>query len=72
MISLGARASRPHPLLVLCGAHDPIAPPTLGGALASGIPGAKFIEYADASHGLPIQWPERVNAKLEEFWQAAE
>jgi hypothetical protein len=27
-----------------------------------------FVEYADASHGLPIQWPDRVNAKLEEFW----
>jgi pimeloyl-ACP methyl ester carboxylesterase len=59
------------PTLVMCGTHDPIAPPTLGKALASGSPGAKFIEYADASHGLPIQWPERVNAKLEEFWQAA-
>lgn len=29
------------PTLVMCGTHDPIAPPTLGKALATGIPGGE-------------------------------
>jgi pimeloyl-ACP methyl ester carboxylesterase len=58
------------PTLVMAGTHDPIAPPKLGRALADGTPGAKFVEYADASHGLPIQWPDRVNARLEEHLTA--
>lgn len=52
------------PALVICGEHDPIAPPALGRALAAGIPGARYVEYPDASHGLPIQWPDRVNTLL--------
>jgi 3-oxoadipate enol-lactonase len=60
------------PSLVVAGAHDPIAPPAAGRALSSGIPGARYAEYADASHGLPIQWPERVNALLAEHLSSAE
>jgi pimeloyl-ACP methyl ester carboxylesterase len=52
------------PTLVMSAAHDPIASPIFGKALAAGIPGARFIEFSDASHGLPLQHPDRVNALL--------
>ncbi len=52
------------PTVVLSAAHDPIAPPRFGKALAAGIPGARFVEFPDASHGLPLQQPERVNVLL--------
>ena len=54
------------PTIVMSAAHDPIAPPQFGRALAAGIPGARFVEFSDASHGLPLQYPERVNAMLME------
>ncbi len=57
--------------LVVCGAHDPISPPRVSRALASGIPGARYVEYADASHGLPLQHADRVNALLEEHFAGA-
>ncbi len=38
----------------------------------AGIPGARYVEHADASHGLPIQWADRVNAQLAEHLAAAE
>jgi pimeloyl-ACP methyl ester carboxylesterase len=60
------------PTLVMSAAHDPIAPPGYGRALAAGIPGARYVEIHDASHGLPIQHAERVNALLEEHLGAAE
>lgn len=53
------------PSLVVSAAHDPIAPPAAGRALAAGIPGARYIEVAEASHGLPIQCAGAVNAMLE-------
>ena len=52
------------PTLVMNGVHDPISPPRVSRAIADGIPGAKYVEFADASHGLPIQHPDRVNALL--------
>jgi aminoacrylate hydrolase len=52
------------PTLVVSGAHDPIAPPRFGRALAAAIPGARHVEYEDASHGLPIQHAARVNDVL--------
>jgi pimeloyl-ACP methyl ester carboxylesterase len=52
------------PTLVMAGAHDPIAPPRVARALAEGIPGAKYVEFADASHGLPISHADRANALL--------
>jgi len=60
------------PTLVMSAAHDPIAPPRLGRALAAAIPGARFVEFADASHGLPIQHAGRVNALLVEHLRQAE
>ena len=43
--------------LVMSAAHDPIAPPSVGQVLAAGIPGARYVEAADASHGLPKRSP---------------
>lgn len=60
------------PTLVLSGAHDPIAPPALGRALADGIPGARYVEWADASHAAPVQFPERTNDLLAEHVRSAE
>jgi 3-oxoadipate enol-lactonase len=60
------------PTLVLSASHDPIAPPVFGCALASAIAGARFVEFEDASHGLPIQHPARVNTLLREHIDAAE
>jgi pimeloyl-ACP methyl ester carboxylesterase len=52
------------PTLVMSGAHDPIAPPHLSRAIAAAIPGAKLVEFTDASHALPIQLADKVNALL--------
>lgn len=60
------------PTLVMSAAHDPIAPPRFGRALAEAIPGARYVEFDDASHGLPIQHAGRVNALLAEHLQRAE
>src|SRR6185312_15769295 len=60
------------PTLVLSAAHDPIAPPRLGRAIAEGIPGSRYAEFADASHGLPITHPHGVNELLADHLSAAE
>lgn len=60
------------PTLVLAGTHDPIAPPAANRAIADRIPGARYVEFPDASHGLPIQCADRVNAMLDEHLQSAE
>jgi aminoacrylate hydrolase len=60
------------PTLVASGAHDPIAPPRLGRAIAAGIPGSRFVEFADASHALPIQSAAEVNALLIDHISGAE
>lgn len=52
------------PTLVVSGAHDPIAPPALGRAIADGIPGATFVALPDAAHGVPIQCAEATNRLL--------
>ncbi len=57
------------PTLVLSGAHDPISPPKVSAALANGIPGARHAAFPDASHGLPIQHADRVNALLAEHFE---
>lgn len=60
------------PTLVLAARHDPIAPPRYGRALAEAIPGARYVEFDDASHGLPIQHPSRVNALLKDHIEGVE
>lgn len=52
------------PTLIVSGCHDPIAPPRAGQALREGIPGSRYIEMKDASHGLPITHADRVNTLL--------
>jgi pimeloyl-ACP methyl ester carboxylesterase len=60
------------PTLVVSAEHDPIAPPRFGRALAEVIPGARYEVILDASHGVTIQSPGRVNALLREHLEAAE
>jgi pimeloyl-ACP methyl ester carboxylesterase len=57
--ALGALAGLP--TLVVSALHDPIAPPSAGRALAASIPGADYVEFDDASHGLPITHAREVN-----------
>lgn len=59
------------PTLVVSGYYDPIAPPRSGQVLRDGIPGARYVEMADASHGLPITHAARVNALLLEHLSVA-
>jgi pimeloyl-ACP methyl ester carboxylesterase len=56
------------PTLVVSAAHDPIAPPSAGRAIAAGIPGARYVEISDASHGVPIHRADRINALLLEHF----
>lgn len=52
------------PALVVSAAHDPIAPPEVGRALAAGLTGARYVEIAEASHGVTIQCADEINALL--------
>ncbi len=59
------------PTLVLSGTEDVIAKPAYGRAIAAGIPDARYIEWDNAAHGLPIRRADEVNALLAEHWQTA-
>ena len=52
------------PTLVMSAERDIIARPASGRALAATIPGAIYVELDGAGHGVPIQYPERVNQLL--------
>jgi pimeloyl-ACP methyl ester carboxylesterase len=60
----GLKALASIPTLVVSAAEDRIANPTSGRALAAAIPGARYLEIADAGHGLPIHRAEEVNGLL--------
>jgi pimeloyl-ACP methyl ester carboxylesterase len=60
------------PTLVVSATHDPIAPPVAGQQIIAGIPGARLVEFLDASHGLPISHAERANALIREHLAKAE
>jgi pimeloyl-ACP methyl ester carboxylesterase len=60
------------PTLVVSAAYDPIAPPEAGQALRDGLAGSRYVEVADASHGLPITHAGRVNDLLREHFLAVE
>jgi pimeloyl-ACP methyl ester carboxylesterase len=60
------------PTLVVSAAEDRIAPPSTGRALAAAIPGSKYLEIADAGHGLPIHRDSETNALLAGHWTRAE
>jgi pimeloyl-ACP methyl ester carboxylesterase len=52
------------PTLVVSAAEDRIALPASGRALSNAIPGARYVEIADAGHGLPIHRAEEINELL--------
>ena len=54
----------PIPTLVMSAERDIIARPASGRALGAAIPGAIYVELDGAGHGVPIQYPERVNQLL--------
>lgn len=60
------------PTLVVSATYDPIAPPSAGRTLATGIPGARYIEIAHASHGLPIQCAAAITTVLEAHFALAQ
>jgi len=60
------------PTLVVSGAEDRLALPRYGRALAGAIRGARYYQFADAAHGLPLAQPEQVNSLLAEHLAAAE
>lgn len=53
------------PTLVVSGAHDPIAPPSLGRQISERISGSEFVELSDAAHGVPITHRDWLNDKLD-------
>jgi pimeloyl-ACP methyl ester carboxylesterase len=59
------------PTIVLSAAHDLIFPPDRGRRLASAIPGARYVEIANAAHGVTLQAPETVNRLLLEHFSRA-
>lgn len=59
------------PTLIVTAAHDPIAPPSAGRALADALPGARYVEVPDASHGLPITHAALTNRLLFEHIDAS-
>lgn len=56
--------------LVVSGAEDRIARPEYGRALANAIPGATYVELAEAAHAVPIESPDIVNRLLLEHMGA--
>ncbi len=57
------------PALVVSAAHDRIASAAAGRAMASRIPGARYVELPNAAHGAPIQCAAEVNALLAEHFE---
>ena len=60
------------PTLVMSGRHDSIASPRTGRALAAAIGTARYVEFEQAGHALPIQCASEVNALVLEHLVNAE
>lgn len=60
------------PALVVSSKHDPIAPPRAGKAIRDRLRNAKYVEFSDASHGLPITHSTQINSLLLQHLSAAE
>jgi pimeloyl-ACP methyl ester carboxylesterase len=60
------------PTLVVSAEHDRMAPLASGRAIASGIPGSRYVEIPGAAHGVPIVDAARINALLLEHLARAE
>jgi 3-oxoadipate enol-lactonase len=61
---LGELAAVTAPTLVISGAEDVATPPAMGRALADGIPGAEFVELADAAHLGNVERPDAVTGLI--------
>jgi pimeloyl-ACP methyl ester carboxylesterase len=59
------------PTIVVTASEDRVAPVKNGRALAAAIPGSKYIELADAGHGVTIHRADDVNAILSDHWMAS-
>lgn len=55
------------PTLVLCGQHDQITPLAEMKTMAQAIPGAQFVEIADAGHMSNMENPKAVNVSIDRF-----
>jgi len=59
------------PTLVVAATEDRIALPRYNQALAAAIPGARYVEIADAGHGVTIHRAGEINRLLEEHFRTA-
>jgi pimeloyl-ACP methyl ester carboxylesterase len=59
------------PTLVLSASEDVIFPPRCGRRLAALIPGARYLEIANAAHGVTMQCAEEVNNALSAHFRSA-
>ena len=57
------------PALVITGTHDFITPPDLGRELAARVPSARFVELEGASHGLWLEFPDKLSEVYERFFR---
>lgn len=55
------------PTLILCGSRDKLTPPALSERLNDLIPGSRLLILEGAGHMLPLEAPDRVNAKILDF-----
>lgn len=63
----GRLASITAPTLVVGGVHDPVASADLVAELAAGIPSARLVMLAEASHLAPLQLPDETSRLLLDF-----
>lgn len=61
------RALASIPTLVISAALDRITPVRFGRDLAARIPGSRYVEIADAAHGVPIHRAQEINRLIEGF-----
>lgn len=55
------------PVLIVAGEKDTFTPAWLSEAMASKIPGAELLMVPNGSHAAPLEQPELVNGRIEEF-----
>lgn len=55
------------PTLVIWGSRDPLVPPQLGKHLAASIPGARYVELAQAGHVVMVDQPAAFNRAVLDF-----
>ncbi|HAB15299.1 MAG TPA: alpha/beta hydrolase [Verrucomicrobiales bacterium] len=60
------------PTLVVSAEHDRIARPELGRMIAAGVPGARYVEIPNASHGVPLEQSDSINSLLLEHLARAD